>query len=147
MDTVRRPRSGPAGPRGGGIAPGREVTSTVQSNDLALTFCDLAGIAPPVPVEEFDSTSLAPFLAPEGTPGDPDRVALFLANPGWPGGRRGSLKLIWDPQSDARVLFDLDGDPGESVDVSADPTYGAALVELDCAVRTAMAREPPRIDS
>ncbi len=132
---------------GAGIASGREITSTVQSCDLALTFCDLAGIAPPAAVDEFDSASLAPFLGPEATPGDPDRVALFLANPGWPGGRRGSRKLIWDPQSDARVLFDLDADPGETVDVSGDPTYGSDLDELDRAVRTAMAREPPQLCS
>ena len=90
---------------------------------------------PPAPVEQFDSSSLAPFLGPETTPGDPDRVALFLANPGWPGGRRRSLKLIWAPESGARVLFDLDDDPGESVDVSGDPAYGAEHAELDCAVR------------
>jgi choline-sulfatase len=132
---------------GAGIASGREITSVVQSCDLALTFCDLAGLPPPAPVEQFDSSSLAPFLAPGAMPGDPDRIALFLANPGWPGGRRRSLKLIWDPPSDARVLFDLDDDPDELVDVSGDPAYGAELAELDCAVRTAMAREPPQFFS
>jgi arylsulfatase len=128
---------------GAGIASGREVTSLVQSCDLPLTFCDVAGVNLPVPAAEFDSRSLMPFVGPIPGTDDAERVAFFLYNSGWPGARLRSLKLIRHVPSGSRVLFDLDADPRESTNLIDDPAYRDARAELEAVVQTGMERPAP----
>lgn len=128
---------------GAGIASGREVTSLVQSSDLPVTFCDMAAVELPAPIEEFDSRPLTPFTGAEPGVDDPDRPALFLYNSGWPGARLRSLKLICHRPSGSRVLFDLDADPHESVNLTEDSGYRSELAELEELVETSLRRPPP----
>ena len=128
---------------GPGITAGRKVASVVQSCDLAVTLCELAGAPLPAPIEDFDSLPLTPYLGDSTAPTGEDRAALFLYNSGWPGVRLGSMKLIAHPPSGSRVLFDLDRDPDESSDVSGDPAQRDTLGALEELVRTGLARGAP----
>jgi choline-sulfatase len=129
---------------GRGVAPGRVVSALVQSSDLALTFCDIAGIELPAPVDQFDSRPLTPYLGTDPHPDD-DRQVFFLANPGWPGTRVRSLKMICHPPSGSLVLFDLDVDPHELHDVAAEPEYRAGRAELEDIVRVQFHRMQPTL--
>jgi arylsulfatase A-like enzyme len=123
---------------GPGVAAGRHVYDVVQSNDLPLTFCEAAGID--VPAEDFDSRSLWPLLRVTAATGDPERAAIFATTMGWPGVRRGSLKLILHPPEFTRVLFDLDHDADESVNLSGDPARRRDEEELGDLLRATFAR-------
>jgi arylsulfatase A-like enzyme len=126
---------------GPGIAGGRRVPDVVQSSDLALTFCEAAGID--VPVEEFDSRSLRPFLDGATENADHERAAIFATTMGWPGVRRGPLKLILHPPEFSTVLFDLDHDPDEVVNLSRDPARRRSEEELGELLRATFARSRP----
>ncbi len=128
---------------GPGVARGRRVDALVQSSDLALTFCDAAGVD--VPHEEFDGRSLWPLLSEETQRVDDERTALFLSNPGWPGVRSGPLKLIGHFPSGTCTLFDLDEDPDESLNLADDPARSDDLAQLREVMRTAMNRPAPRL--
>jgi arylsulfatase len=130
---------------GPGVARGRRVDALVQSSDLALTFCDAAGID--VPHEEFDGRSLWPLISEGAHDVDDDRTAWFLSNPGWPGVRCGSLKLIGHFPSGTCVLFDVEADPDESVNLAADAAWSDELSELRDVMRTALHRPAPRLPS
>lgn len=128
---------------GPGIPGGRRVPDVVQSSDLPLTFCEAAGID--LPVEEFDSRSLRPFLdgAPAGA--TPERGAIFATTMGWPGVRLGSMKLILHPPEFSRVLFDLDHDPDEVVNLSGDSARRRHEEELGELLRATFARSRPHL--
>ncbi|MBK5286863.1 MAG: sulfatase-like hydrolase/transferase, partial [Acidimicrobiia bacterium] len=128
---------------GFGIAPDRTSEALVQSSDLPLTFCDLAGVPLPVDESEFDSCSLTPHLGGAPPVGIGDRAARFLFNAGWPGARLGTAKLICHWPSWTTMLFDLDQDPDETVDVSADPAYADTRRELESIVWDGIFRDPP----
>lgn len=128
---------------GAGIAQDRQSEALVQSCDLPLTFCELAGVTLPVDDAEFDSCSLTPHLGDAPPEGLGDRAARFLYNSGWPGARLGGAKLICHWPSWTKMLFDLDRDPDETVDVSADPAYADTLRELESIVWEGLLREPP----
>ena len=127
------------------VAHGRRVDALVQSSDLAVTFCDVAGID--IPHEEFDARSLWPFLSESAPRVDVDRSALFLANPGWPGVRCGALKLIEDHVSGARAMFDIEQDPDETVNLSDDCERRDDLGRLHDTIWKAMRRRAPQLPS
>ena len=129
---------------GAGVEGGREVTTTVQSGDLVLTFCDVAGVD--VPHEEFDSQSLLPLLHHPAHAEDPDRTAVFTYNPHWPGLCRGRMKLIERRMTDEQALFDLDADPDESVNLADDPAFAAELAHLREQLTLALDRGAPAIE-
>jgi choline-sulfatase len=112
---------------GAGVASGRRVERPVQTADFPLTCLELAGIAPPT--DEFVSESLVPHLAAEPV-STPDRTLPLCTQSRWPALVHGSLKLIGDNVTGADVLFDLAADPGETIDVVADPAHRAAVDEL-----------------
>jgi len=126
---------------GPGITGGRRVPDVVQSSDLPLTFCEAAGIE--VPVEQFDSCSLWPHLDVSAADADHERAAIFATTMGWPGVRRGSLKLILHPPEFSSVLFDLDLDPDEAVNLSGDPARRQEEKELGELLRATFARSRP----
>jgi choline-sulfatase len=111
---------------GGGIAGGRRIPELVQSCDFALTCLDFAGVSAPVGVE-FDTRSLRPILDGHPGPGDLGRdVLCATGRPGWPMIRSGRYKYIEHvvhAELGQRVLFDLDTDPAEQVDLFEDPDY------------------------
>jgi arylsulfatase len=122
---------------GPGVASGRRVQDVVQSCDLPLTFCEAAGLD--VPVKDFDSHTLWPFLGTTAA-SEPERAAIFATTMGWPGVRRGALKLILHPPEFSRVLFDLDDDADESVNLSGDPARRQDEEELGELLRATFAR-------
>ncbi len=128
---------------GAGVDGGRTVTSLVQSSDLALTFCDLAGVGPPVPLEEFDSVPLTRHLRDDPGTGQRERAMFFVSNLGWPGARAGPLKLICHSPSGSRAAFDLVADPDESCNVADDPAYRDPVETLGEMVRAQMERPAP----
>ena len=58
---------------------------------------------------------------------------------GWPMLRRGALKYITHADSDARVLFDLQRDPGETTNVLEDAAYRSGAAELAALLDQALA--------
>ncbi len=105
---------------GGGIVGGRQVSQLVQSCDVGLTCLDYAGIEPPDEVE-FDTRSLRPILDGEPSPSDLDRVVFSGTTITWPMVRRGRYKYIEHIHQGQPVLFDLEADPRESVNLVDDP--------------------------
>lgn len=127
---------------GAGLPAGRRSAAIVQSCDLPLTFCELAGVALPVPATDFDSASLVPHFGPSPPVGPGDRPAQFFYNGGWPGARLRDAKLICHWPSWTKLLFDLDRDPDETVDRSEDPAYADTLAELEGIVWAGLVSEP-----
>jgi arylsulfatase len=121
--------------------PGLRSADLVSSSDLVLTCLDYAGVE--VDAEVFDSQSLRPLVT-GATPGvgDGDRALLMSPNSGWPSVRRGSLKLITRRHwvHPGRALFDLDADPGETVNLVDDPRYAEELDELQAWLDAELAR-------
>jgi arylsulfatase A-like enzyme len=126
---------------GAGVAGGRRVRDIVQSSDLALTYCDIAGVD--VPVDEFDSRSLRPWLT--GCDDGPERVAIIATNRGWPAVRRGVLKFILHVPEFSFVLFDLEEDPHESTNIAGDAAYAEGEAELGELLRATFARAKPNL--
>lgn len=95
---------------------GRRVAEPVQSFDLATTFLDLAGID--VDLDVFDGVSLVdPLARPDG--GFPaDRAVHSAVTMGWPMVRRGPLKYLRNEGWGDEVLFDVVGDPDETIDLA-----------------------------
>jgi arylsulfatase A-like enzyme len=114
---------------GGDVAGHRRVPALVQSCDFALTCLDYAGIAPPAGVE-FDTRSLRPVLEGHPDPADLDREVLCATGrPGWPMIRQGRYKYIehiLHAEVGQRILFDLETDPLEQIDLFEDPAHNAA---------------------
>ncbi len=119
---------------GPGIAAGRRSPAIVQSGDLPLTLCELAGVPLPMPASDFDSVSIVPHLGADPPEGRGGRPARFLYNSGWPGARLGGVKLICHWPSWTTLLLDLDADPDERVDRSDDPDYADVRRELEAIV-------------
>ena len=110
----------------------------VQSSDVALTFLDYAGVAPPD--VEFESRSLRPFLDDARATPDPGRAVYCGTSYGMPMVRRGALKYMRHPSRGDEVLFDLDVDPGETENRIDRPEYQAARGELATLLREELAR-------
>ncbi|MCH2172215.1 sulfatase [Myxococcota bacterium] len=82
-----------------GIFAGREE-ALVRSHDLMAWISELAGLAPP----DFD-----PVLQPD---------ELFVGEQGYRTYRAGRFKSVMDRRSGRFYLFDLDRDPGETLDIA-----------------------------
>ena len=115
----------------GRFAPGR-VAANVSLVDLFPTFLELAGGDGPDPVDPLDGNTLVPLL--EGGGADwPDTVLgeytaeivtapLLMA-------RRGRYKYI-ACETDPPQLYDVAGDPYETVNLAGDPAHAEAEGEL-----------------
>jgi len=125
---------------GGGIVGGRRVAQLVQSCDMALTCLDYAGVAAPHGVE-FDTRSLRPILDGQPGPEDLDRAVLAGTSITWPMIRRGRYKYMAHVDQGQPVLFDLEADPLERVNLVDDPAFREVGNDLAEQLRTAM-RQP-----
>lgn len=98
---------------GPGVARTGATQTLATILDLSATFLDWAGLEVPA---EMDSRSLAPFLAGESSDG---RSVLHSALLEWRMARDERYKLIegW-PNEESVLLFDLQEDPLENVDLS-----------------------------
>ncbi|MGQ0832517.1 MAG: sulfatase family protein [Microthrixaceae bacterium] len=116
---------------GPGIQRGRRIAEPVQTSDIPLTLLDVAGARPPDGLV-FDSRSLVPLLAGCPDAADVDRDVFSAISVGWPMVRKGRFKLIAHAERPGKVLFDMDCDPDEEVNLFLDPDFaevGDDLVE------------------
>jgi arylsulfatase len=126
---------------GHGVAGGRVVPNLVQSYDFALTALDCAGLAPSV--EDVDGRSLRRLLAGQPETHDLDRSVFSAIGVGWPMIRRGNHKYFAHSQHRTAVLFDLENDPGEQVNLAGNPEY--AEVERDLSERLGQREAKPSL--
>lgn len=104
------------------FAGGRVIDENVSLCDLYATLCELAGIKIPT---GLDSRSLAPLLMGEPSGWCNEVVSqmgrhhLMI--------KQDDLKYQYYGEDIPEVLFDLSEDPGESVNVAAEPAYAAAM--------------------
>jgi len=101
---------------------GRRVRENVNLCDLFATLCDMAGIGMP---DNLDSRSLVPLMNGDVDNWDNESVSQF--------GRdhvmikRGSLKYQYYGESTPEVLFDLEGDPGETENLAGALAYAEVM--------------------
>ena len=110
---------------GPGIPQGKIVDAFGYLFDVFPTVCDLVGAKVP---EGIEGKSLAPVIQgkAEGV-----RDAIFLAYKGIQRAvRKNRWKLLRYPQVNKTQLFDLDADPFETKDLSADPAHAGEVKEL-----------------
>jgi iduronate 2-sulfatase len=115
---------------------GKYTKALVESVDVYPTLCELCGLD--LPKQPLEGISFAPILA---EPGLKWKKAAFSLNPRGAGiigiaMRTGRFRYIeWKNQKAgkvlARELYDHDIDPLENVNVSADPSYGGAIKEIE----------------
>lgn len=124
------------------VAPagGRVETGLVQSFDLTTTFLDLAGAldgpgptGPDGPLT-YDGVSHRALLTDPGVCADPDRIVYSALSVGWPMARRGPHKYIREAGWDEEVLFDVVGDPDETLNLAQHPFGQSHRAELASAV-------------
>lgn len=109
---------------GPGIRP-RETPAFVYQTDLLPTLCDLAGVPIPAGV---DGRSLRPIL--EGRrEAVRDLAATFFMDQQF-AVRDTRWKLIQFPHHARREFYDLQQDPHEMRDLSADPAHSARIAAL-----------------
>lgn len=103
---------------GPGLPAGARMEAQVLLSDLFPTFCELAGVPVPASVQ---GKSLLPLLR-----GQVRELHSFVTGMFTDTQRMicdGRWKLILYPQAGREQLFDLDGDPHELKDLSADPVH------------------------
>ncbi len=113
---------------GKGIPSGIRVKDCVQSADLALTWLDIAGIKKPADV--FDTQSLLRYFGDGDSSRPGDRVVYCSSNYHWPMMRYKNIKYFRHIPTGQEMLFDLEKDPGESVNLADDPDYKDVLDDL-----------------
>jgi arylsulfatase A-like enzyme len=107
--------------RGPGIKPGSQCDVPVAGWDLLPTLADLAGYAPPLPLD-LDGASFRGLLARgEGVvPRKDDALVFHRYASGYPHSaiRVGNYKLIKFWKTNALELYQLGEDPGETVNLA-----------------------------
>jgi arylsulfatase A-like enzyme len=111
---------------GPGIPSGTSSDAQAYLRDLYPTTCELAGVAAPPPLE---AGSFAPVIRGERTAHRDaihgyfsDTQRMVRTADGW--------KLIRYPRADRWQLFDLNTDPHELRDLSADPAHQTRFADL-----------------
>ena len=119
---------------GPGIPKGRSE-ALVYLMDLFPTFCDFAGVTPPLGTE---GKSLRPIIEGKSTK---VRDVLYTAyQQGQRAIRDDRWKLIRYPLVDQTQLFDLAADPCELNNLAAQPEHAAKLRELTALLQKEMQR-------
>lgn len=103
----------------GNLSESREISESVQTQDLLPTLLDLAGI--PVPDAEFDGMSFAEQIRPGSTADFPDRkLVVQYGNDSQTGGhRKYDGTVIWNQWRlvKNKELYNLETDPGQQTNV------------------------------
>jgi arylsulfatase A-like enzyme/cytochrome P450 len=124
---------------GFGVRGGRVVPSLVQNYDFALTALDYAGVDP-VAVD-FDSRSLRPLLAGAAEP-DPGRPVYCCTGTPWPALRHTKFKYCVNTKQQQAVLFDLEQDPVERVNLAENPAYAGVMRDMSERLEQRLAKAP-----
>jgi choline-sulfatase len=124
-------------------APGTQRDEPVQNMDWVLTALDYAGV--PYDPSCFDGRDLRPALTDPSRALDRDRTLLAGVADGWPTVRRGRHKLITRAHFTlpGHALFDLEADPGETVDLAADPAHADLVADLTDLLHRSVWVAPP----
>ena len=123
---------------------GRRETSPMQSFDFAATALAFAGAEVP---PELDAISLRGVLSDPGESVPADRTVCSAVSMKCPMARRGRYKYIRLLGFGQEVLFDLETDPGETVNLMDRPEHGAIVDELRAAVDRQLAATIPDLPS
>ena len=110
---------------GPGIPAGKRIAAPVYLQDIMPTTLELAGAAIPPQVQY---RSLLPLIRGERTTQYEAVYGAYMKLQRMI--RVGDMKLIWYPQPDIFLLFDLAKDPHEMHDLSGDPAYRKKVAEL-----------------
>lgn len=116
--------------RGPGIPKGQTRKADCYLRDLYPTVCELTGITPP---KGLDGRSLVPVLR-----GDKDAIYPFITGYFYETQRmirQGRWKYVAYPAAGREQLLDLQSDPEELHDLSADPAHVARRKELRALLR------------
>lgn len=100
--------------------PGRTPAGIAEAVDVVPTLLECAGI--PLP-EELQGRSLLPALRNEPWAG---RASALVEHRGWKGIRTERHRYLFEAGG-RESLFDLEADPGEYVNVAAEPAYANTL--------------------
>ena len=100
----------------------RVVEENVNLCDLFATLCDLAGLDIP---DGLDSRSLAPLLLGETADWNNETISQVAKSHVMI--KRDALKYQYYGEEIPEVLFDLEQDPGETVNVAKAPEYAEAM--------------------
>lgn len=116
---------------GPGILAGKKSPALALSIDICPTLCELAGTLPP---DKCDGRSLRPILFGQA---QKHRDSLWFAYRNlmraW---RDERWKIIHNTKADRWQFFDLQADPLELKDLSAEPEHAARLAEMKEKVKT-----------
>jgi choline-sulfatase len=130
---------------GGLVKATRAEPNPMQSFDFAVTCLDYAGID--VDLSDFDGTSLRPVLSDPAASVPVDRLVYCALTMGWPMVRRGPIKYIRELGFGQEVLFNLEFDPGETVDFGPKDHARRLLGEFEAAVTDQLGRDVPSLPS
>jgi len=109
-----------------GLAP-RRVSDVVELTDLAPTVLELAGLSDRAERKAMQGRSLVPLLYGEDLP---EKLAFSrtLWNQPRYAARASRFKFIWDSRNGSSELYDLEKDPGETVNrIDENPVIGGYL--------------------
>ena len=126
---------------GPGLARGQRIDALCYLHDLFPTTCELAGLRVPDTVE---SASLAPLLAGTTRQGRDSVFGAYrhlqrmVRTPRW--------KLVRYPYANKTQLFDMQADPWETKDLSADPQQAARIAELNAQLKRWQQRVGDKLD-
>ena len=109
--------------------PARFSPKTVSENvnlcDLYATLCDLCHIEIP---EHLDSCSLTDLMAGNSSNWDNESISQYLGQ--YLMIKRNQLKYHYYGPDMPEVLWDLEQDPGETINLISDPSYTGVLKQF-----------------
>jgi choline-sulfatase len=120
---------------GPGVAEGRRVGEVVSLVDLCPTLAEIAGAEMPEKASllPLHGRSLAPLLAGDAPSGSSGRALIENLGPATKVPLRalvrGAHKYVY-LHGEEELLFDLDADPDEWVDLAPDPAHAELLADL-----------------
>lgn len=103
----------------------RIVEENVNLCDLFTTLCELAGLDTP---EGLDSRSLVPLMQGDASNWNNESISQFGHNHIMI--KRDSLKYQYYGEGIPEVLFDLDNDPGENINVANESQYAGCMAQF-----------------